>query len=52
MLYGRKTEKGQSGQTESIPGDTVGLDEETQEQDYGDWDKVLGKERTRSNSWT
>lgn len=43
MLYGRKTEKGQSGQTESIPGDTVGLDEEAQEQDYGDWDKVQEK---------
>ena len=31
-----RLKKGQSVQAESIPGDALGLDEEAQEQDYGD----------------
>ena len=36
MLYGRKSEKGQSEQAESISNVTPDLDEDGQEQDYGD----------------
>lgn len=44
MLYGRKSEKGQSGQTESIS-NTSELNEGGQEQDYGD--ETEGREKKR-----